>query len=89
MGWKLFGLVSVVHETGADVTRSAAGRLAMEAVLLPSVLLPGRGATWEAVDERRARFRMTVGEETVETLSAPPNPPSANRRRERTRRCSW
>jgi hypothetical protein len=35
---------------------------------MEAVLLPGRRATWEAVDERRARFRMTVGEETVEAL---------------------
>ncbi len=34
----------------------------MEAILVPSALVPGRGATWEAVDEGSARFRMMVGD---------------------------
>ncbi len=68
MLWKLWGIIPVVRGIGSNVTRSAAGRLAMEGVLLPSSLLPGRGAEWSPVDESRARFRMTVGEETVETL---------------------
>lgn len=67
MRWLLWGLVPVVRARGSDVTRSAAGRLAMEAVLLPSSLLPGRGAIWEAVDETRVRYRTTVGTETVIT----------------------
>ena len=67
MRWRLFGLIPVVRADGPDVTRSAAGRLAMEAILVPSTLLPGRGATWEPVDGARARYRMTVGDETVET----------------------
>jgi hypothetical protein len=36
--WKTFGLVSVVNETGADVTRSAIGRMQIESVCLPSML---------------------------------------------------
>jgi hypothetical protein len=68
MRWKLWGLIPVVRAAGPDVTRSAAGRLAMEAILVPSTLVPGRGATWEEVDGERARFRMTVGDETVSTV---------------------
>ena len=68
MRWKLWGLIPVVRAKGTDVTRSAARRLAMEAVLVPSVLVPGGGVTWEEVDENRALFRMTVGEEPVETM---------------------
>jgi hypothetical protein len=67
MLWKLFGIVPVVRAEGEDVTRSAAGRLAMEGVLLPSALVPGRGVVWEEVDADRARFIMTVGDETVAT----------------------
>ena len=63
MRWQLWGLVPVVRARGRDVDRSAAGRLAMEAILMPAALVPGRGVTWEAVDENRARFVMTVGEE--------------------------
>ncbi len=36
--WKTFGLVSVVNETGADVTRSAIGRMQIESICLPSML---------------------------------------------------
>lgn len=67
MRWKLFGLIPVVRADGEHVTRSAAGRLAMEGVLLPSALVPGRGVSWEEVDQDRARFVMTVGDETVAT----------------------
>lgn len=67
MRWLLWGLVPVMSARGSDVTRSAAGRLAMEAVLLPSSLLPGRGATWEEANDTRARYRATVGPETVVT----------------------
>jgi hypothetical protein len=70
MRWRLFGLVTVMHATGGDVTRSAAARLAMEGVMLPSALVPRPGYTavrWEAVDDRHARFVMTVGPETVLT----------------------
>lgn len=65
--WLLWGLVPVVRAVGPEVTRSAAGRLAMEAVLFPPALLPGRGAVWEPVDAGQARFRLTVGDETVTT----------------------
>jgi hypothetical protein len=68
MRWRLYGLVPVVRATGEDVTRSAAGRLAMEAVLQPAALLPGRGARWEPVNENAARFTLTVNDETVTTL---------------------
>lgn len=73
MRWRLFGLIPVMRATGEDVTRSAAARLAMEAVLLPSVLVPGPSSGdrppvhWEAVDDARARFVLTVGAETVRT----------------------
>jgi hypothetical protein len=74
MRWAFWGLIPVIREGGIDVTRSAAGRMAMEAVLLPSVLLPGGAATWEAVDDGAARFRMRVGdEEVVTTLDVDPD----------------
>ncbi len=43
MNWRLGGLVPVMTATGADVTRSAAGRLAGEMALAPTTF---RGATW-------------------------------------------
>ncbi len=65
MEWRLFGLIPVMRAAGPHVTRSAAGRLAMEWTLIPTALLPGRGATWEAVDGDRARYHVRVGKEEV------------------------
>jgi hypothetical protein len=43
MRWRLFGLIPVMTAEGADVARSAAGRLAAEVVLAPTTF---RGAIW-------------------------------------------
>lgn len=67
MRWWMLGLLPVVRVDGTDVTRSAAGRLAGESVLVPAALLPGHGAAWEAVDDSTARVRMDVGGEPVVT----------------------
>jgi hypothetical protein len=68
MRWRLYGLVPVVRAAGDDVTRSAAGRLAMEAVLQPAALLPRRGAHWEPVNENTARYTLMVDGEAVTTM---------------------
>ncbi|MFS8585879.1 MAG: DUF6544 family protein, partial [Acidimicrobiia bacterium] len=60
MRWALFGLVPVMSAGGADVTRSAAGRLAGEALLVPGAAV-SPAVTWRAVDERRAVARVHVG----------------------------
>ena len=66
MRWKLYGLIPVMTASGPDVTRSAATRLVMEGVLVPSSLLPGR-VEWEAVDDHHAIFHRTVAGEAVAT----------------------
>jgi hypothetical protein len=65
MRWWLAGLIPVLRADGRDVSRSAAGRAVGEAVLVPSLLVPGAGVRWEAVDERRARFTRTVGGDDI------------------------
>jgi hypothetical protein len=65
MRWWLLGLVPVVSQDGAGVTRSAAGRMAGEGILVPSALLPSRGARWEPVDESTARVTLDVDGERV------------------------
>lgn len=66
----LFGLVPVVNEGSADISKSALGRLAIESIWLPSSLLPQNGVTWETVDDRHARATLTVsGEEMTLTLT--------------------
>jgi len=50
----LGGWFPAIHQTGEDVARSAAGRLVVELIWLPSALTPQRGATWASGDEYRA-----------------------------------
>jgi hypothetical protein len=64
----------VVNAGGPDVSRSARGRLAAEASLIPSALLPHRGVKWEPLDDTSARAIITVDNEAVPlTLSVEPN----------------
>lgn len=62
MRWRLWGVVPIVDASGPDVSRSAAGRLAIESILLPSALLPSRGASWSALDDSTARVTLTLGD---------------------------
>ena len=61
MSWRLGGLVPVMRATGADVTRSAAGRLAGEMALAPTTF---RGATWQlgAGSDRAVATRQIDGQ---------------------------
>jgi hypothetical protein len=74
MRWKLLGFIPVMRATGPDVTRSAAARMAMEGVMVPSWLVPRdsrdeseSAVRWEEVDDDHARFVVNVGGERVAT----------------------
>ena len=58
-------VVPLGNDAGPDVTRSSQGRLAGESVWLPSALLPGLGASWEAVDDTHARVTLTIDGEAI------------------------
>jgi hypothetical protein len=60
MRWKLLGLVPVMRAAGPDVTRSAAGRAAAEAIWLPTALLPRFGVRWEALDDRHLVAKYSI-----------------------------
>ena len=64
MRWKLLG-VPVMTASGPDVTRSAAGRLAAEAVWLPSVFLED-GVTWTSLGASELEARLTLPGHPVE-----------------------
>jgi hypothetical protein len=66
MRWRLAGLVTLVDEDGADVTRSAAGRCGAEAIWAPGALLPGPAVDWSALDDRHLRARFAVGDVPVD-----------------------
>jgi hypothetical protein len=66
MHWFLWYAIPLVRASGVDVSRSAAGRMALEApLLLPSALLPESGARWEAIDNQSARVYLQVGIEPL------------------------
>lgn len=48
MDVRLLGRIPLVHATGEDIDRSAAGRTAVEATWAPAGLLPERGVSWRA-----------------------------------------
>jgi hypothetical protein len=47
---RLVGRYQLFHQADLDVHRSAAARAAIEAVVAPASLLPGRGVSWRAED---------------------------------------
>jgi hypothetical protein len=49
---RLFGGHELFHQADEHVRRSAAGRSALEAILAPASLLPGRGVSWRAEDDQ-------------------------------------
>jgi hypothetical protein len=66
MHWFIGYGIPLVSASGPDVTRSAAGRMALEAsLLLPSALLPETGARWEAIDPFSAKVHLQVGSEQL------------------------
>jgi hypothetical protein len=48
MRGRLFGRRTIFDISSDDVTRSSAGRAALEAIWCPAALLPDRGVTWRA-----------------------------------------
>lgn len=60
MRWRLLGVVPVMSADGPHVTRSAAGRLAIETMMTPTAAL-APSVRWRAVDHERARARADVG----------------------------
>ena len=65
MDGRLLGRVKLFHAEDEDTTRSAAGRVALEAVYTPASLLPQRGVSWRTESET----------EIVATWDVPPERP--------------
>ncbi len=63
MRWRLFGRAPLIHADGADVTRSAAGRLAGELVFSPAALL-AEDVRWAPLDDERAVAHVPAGQWT-------------------------
>lgn len=65
LSWKLFGILPLVRASGPDITRSAAGRVNIESIWLPSVLCQ-ENVSWSAPDHTRFRARFHAHAETAE-----------------------
>lgn len=59
MRWKLLGLIPVMKAEGPDISRSAAGRLEVESIWLPSVLVDDT-VTWTVIDDETIRAHVRV-----------------------------
>lgn len=64
MRWQLLGLLPVMQAEGADVTRSAIGRMLGECIWLPSVLC--QHAHWSAVDDTHLQAALSYLGETTQ-----------------------
>jgi hypothetical protein len=65
MSWKALGLIPVMTESGADITRSAIGRLAAELIWLPSAFLV-TDVTWSYPEHGQLRAVIQLQGEEVE-----------------------
>jgi hypothetical protein len=65
MRWKLLGVIPVVSAAGLDVTRSAAGRVNLESIWLPSALC-GADVAWTGIDDQHFRGRFSAHGEAAD-----------------------
>jgi hypothetical protein len=65
MKWKLFGIVPFINASGADITRSAAGRVNIESIWLPSVLC-GDSVSWTGSSLCHAHAQFDAHGETAQ-----------------------
>jgi hypothetical protein len=70
MRWRLLGLLQVMQADGPDLSRSAAGRVAGEAMWVPTALLPRFGVDWSAADDHHltARWRLDTHEVSLDLV---------------------
>ena len=57
---RLFDVLRIAGERGADTTASSRGRLAAESIWVPSMLVPRPGVRWSAVDASTATVHLTA-----------------------------
>lgn len=68
---RLFGVLPIGGERGADTVASSRGRLAAESIWVPSMLAPRPGVRWTSVDDETVEVHMTIdGDEQTVTLVA-------------------
>ncbi|MGB6059245.1 MAG: DUF6544 family protein [Microthrixaceae bacterium] len=74
MDWSLLGLAKLVHEEGADVSRSSAERAAGESIWVPTALARPGAASWSSTDDERVNVTVhTDGNDVVLEHDLEPN----------------
>jgi hypothetical protein len=61
----LWGAIPIVNQQDPNITRASLGRLAIEYIWLPSVLLPQRGVQWQAIDNNTITASFKIDEEPL------------------------
>lgn len=73
MRWKMLGLIPVMTGDGPDISRAALGRVQIEAIWLPTVLL-ARDVTWRALDPTHLGVNLHLADHEAHLdLSIEPN----------------
>lgn len=65
MRWKMLGIIPVMSDSGPDMTKSTAGRIAAESVWLPSVLLREE-VPWHSEDPSHAYATLDIAGEKMD-----------------------
>ena len=65
MRWKLFGILPIVNASGPNITRSAAGRVNVESIWVPSVLC-GQDVSWTSLGALHCHARFAAHNEMAE-----------------------
>lgn len=65
MRWTLGGLVPLAHAEAPNVSRSAAGRAAAEAIWVPTALVPRCGARWSSTGPDSATVHLALDDTDV------------------------
>jgi hypothetical protein len=69
MRWNALGVIPVMRASGPDIARSAAGRVAAEAVWLPAIFC-GADVAWDVADPQLAHARFAVDRHPVDLAIA-------------------
>ena len=65
---RVAGLLAVMRGDGIHISRSSRHRVAIEAIWVPSTLLPQHGTAWTAVDDDLIRYEITVDGEAIPVM---------------------
>lgn len=60
-----WGVIPIVNQQDSNITRASIGRLAIEYIWLPAVLLPQRGVQWQVVNDNTITASFKIDTESI------------------------